>query len=149
MRHKAGTKPPFILCAWVGNFFNFFLLSLSSRPATISCTYRYTFLGLGFFMVVGNGFVWNWLPAVFLFSFFIIGLWIAFGAIRSFTGFSLYFIISSFYIYYFFFLFLPFSYIFFLDRALGIPTNSAYDGSDTLGTFFILQTNTLCPYVFM
>lgn len=93
---------------------NFFLLSLSSRSATISFTSIH-FLGFGLFHGCGNGFVWNWLLAVFLFSFSLSVYGIAFGAIRSFTGFSLY--IFFFYIYYFFLPFPPSLLIHILSRS--------------------------------
>jgi len=67
-------EPQFILVLGLANFYNFFLLSLSSQRATISFAYRYTFLGLGFFMAVGMD---SFEIGCLLFFLFIIGLWIA------------------------------------------------------------------------
>ena len=127
---------------------NFFLLSLSSRPATISFTYRYTFLGLGFFMVVGMDLFGIGCLLFFFFPFhyrFMDSVW------GNKEFYWLFFILF----YYIFFLYLlffssfPSLLIHILSRSCAGHSYQRIRWIGCVGNFFILQTNTcvVCIYV--
>jgi len=136
-----------ILCAWVGKFWTFFSFPFPRDPRrfhshidTLSWVWAFSWL-------------WEWIrlelvACCFSFFLFIIGLWIAFGAIRSFTGFSLYFIISSFFISIIFSSF-PSLLIHILSRSCARHSYQRIRWIGYVGNFFILQTNTcvVCIYV--